>query len=269
MDLNEKAVSKAQQALFGIALSVKRGNKKLEDVPDEHRDKIKDIVDSMSEEDIQKYAETKTEKLPDKVEEALSRNRMPTLQDIYESENMISEADLRKIAEYINTLGYITTIPNSLNTINVSTLVAPEAEKEILKFVSDMKLKADINNGIGGTSTIMITEEGEATLDSTVGRGDISLGNDTSDSDDNTKGSGEEFGNVKKKKTNESETIEVKHAGRDDFGWYMKIGNDEFDGTLSFPKDERGKVEIEWNQSNLPENWEELEQKIIDKANNL
>lgn len=131
MKVEEKAVSKAQQALFGIALSVKRGDKKLEDVPSEHQEKVKGIVDSMDEKEIEKFAKTKTEDLSDKVEEALKNGRMPTLQDVY--------------------------------------------------------------------------EDGEATLDSAVGRGEFSLGNDTSDKSDNTKGSGEKFGDLKKKKIGEEQ----------------------------------------------------------------
>jgi hypothetical protein len=123
-ELNEEAVSKAQQALFGIALSVKRDEQKIDEVPAEHREKVQDIVDGMTEEEIKKMASTSTEDLPDTVEESLKKNRMPSLQNVYES---------------------------------------------------------------------------EASLDSVPGRGEMSMGNDTSDSSDNTKGSGEVFGKPKKK----------------------------------------------------------------------
>ena len=63
------AVSKAQQRLFGMALSVKRGDSKLSDMPNEIRDEIKSIVDSMTEAEIKKFASTDTSNLPDKVEE--------------------------------------------------------------------------------------------------------------------------------------------------------------------------------------------------------
>ena len=61
------AKSKSQQRLFGLALSVKRGETPRADVDDE----ILDIVDSMSEDEIEKYAGTKHDNLPKKVEEIL------------------------------------------------------------------------------------------------------------------------------------------------------------------------------------------------------
>ena len=65
----EKAVSKSQQAIFGIALSVKRGKQKLSDIPDTYRDKVKEIVDGMTEKQIEDYAKTKTTDLPQTVEQ--------------------------------------------------------------------------------------------------------------------------------------------------------------------------------------------------------
>jgi hypothetical protein len=61
------ATSKQQQKLFGLALSVKRGNTSRTDVSDE----ILDIVDRMSEKDIEKYAGTSHSGLPQKVEQKL------------------------------------------------------------------------------------------------------------------------------------------------------------------------------------------------------
>ena len=49
------ALSKQQQKLFGLALAVKRGDVPKSDVSDE----IKDIVKTMSEKDIEKFASTK------------------------------------------------------------------------------------------------------------------------------------------------------------------------------------------------------------------
>lgn len=67
--VNEKAVSVAQQQLFGSALSVKRGEQKLSDLPADVQDEVKGIVDSMTEEEIKKMASTKQTGLPDKVKE--------------------------------------------------------------------------------------------------------------------------------------------------------------------------------------------------------
>lgn len=69
--LTEKAKSKSQQRLFGLALSVKKGDKKISDVDDSVKDDIKRIVDNMSEKEIRDFAETDTKGLPDKVESKL------------------------------------------------------------------------------------------------------------------------------------------------------------------------------------------------------
>lgn len=58
------SVSKQQQKLFGLALSVKRG-----DTPKSKVSKqVKDLVGRMSEKDLEKYAKTKRSGLPNKVE---------------------------------------------------------------------------------------------------------------------------------------------------------------------------------------------------------
>ena len=62
--LNEKAVSEQQQKLFGLALSVKRGQTPRSEVSAE----VLKIVDKMSEEEIRKYAKTSHEGLPEKKE---------------------------------------------------------------------------------------------------------------------------------------------------------------------------------------------------------
>lgn len=67
--LFEKSVSKSQQRLFGIALSVKRGDTDIADVPAEYRSDIKDMVDGMTEKQLLKYAKTKHDGLPNKVDD--------------------------------------------------------------------------------------------------------------------------------------------------------------------------------------------------------
>lgn len=62
------AKSKSQQRLFGMALSVKRGEQSLSDLPDSVRDDVKQITNDMSEEDIRKYAKTKHKGKPETVE---------------------------------------------------------------------------------------------------------------------------------------------------------------------------------------------------------
>ena len=65
--LQEKAESQQQQKLFGLALSVKRGQTPRSEVSAE----VLKIVDSMSEKKIRDYAKTKHEGLPQKVDEAM------------------------------------------------------------------------------------------------------------------------------------------------------------------------------------------------------
>lgn len=65
--LQEKAESQQQQKLFGLALSVKRGQTPRSEVSAE----VLKIVDSMSEKKIRDYAKTKHEDLPQKVDEAM------------------------------------------------------------------------------------------------------------------------------------------------------------------------------------------------------
>jgi len=64
-ELYEKAVSEQQQKLFGLALSVKRGETSREKVSKE----VLKIVDTMSETEIRKYAGTPHKGIPEKKEE--------------------------------------------------------------------------------------------------------------------------------------------------------------------------------------------------------
>lgn len=64
-ELEEKAVSEQQQKLFGLALSVKRGQTPKEEVSKE----VLKIVNTMSETEIRKYASTPHKGIPEKKEE--------------------------------------------------------------------------------------------------------------------------------------------------------------------------------------------------------
>lgn len=68
VELDEKAESEQQQKLFGLALSVKRGQTPRSEVSDA----VLKIVDDMSEKKIRDFAKTKHEGIPKKVEEATS-----------------------------------------------------------------------------------------------------------------------------------------------------------------------------------------------------
>lgn len=77
-ELQEKAVSKSQQRLMGMALAYKRGEL------DSASDEVKKLASSMSEKDLEDFAKTKHDNLPKKVEESL------------EIEEELSPADRKK-----------------------------------------------------------------------------------------------------------------------------------------------------------------------------
>jgi hypothetical protein len=62
------AKSKAQQRLMGLAYSVKQGYMNIAQVGAEYKDKVKELVNSMSIEQLKDYATTPHEGLPDTVE---------------------------------------------------------------------------------------------------------------------------------------------------------------------------------------------------------
>jgi hypothetical protein len=66
------ATSKAQQRLMGIAYAVKMGYMKLTDVAPEYVDKVKELSNSMSKEQLKDFASTEHEGLPERTEEGMS-----------------------------------------------------------------------------------------------------------------------------------------------------------------------------------------------------
>ena len=65
--LGEKAVSKAQHRLMGMAYAYKKGDLDLADV--KQSDEIKSIAKSMSLDELKKFAKTKEKDLPQRVSE--------------------------------------------------------------------------------------------------------------------------------------------------------------------------------------------------------
>lgn len=96
--LDEKATSEQQQKLFGLALSVKRGETSRSEVSDA----VLKIVDTMSEKKIRDYAKTKHSGIPRKVEEAIvdqptsSDNQVRNTQD-----DTIRKQQLKKKEEFL------------------------------------------------------------------------------------------------------------------------------------------------------------------------
>jgi len=63
--LGEKASSQSQQKLFGVAYAVKTGKKQRDEVTSD----VLRIVDTMTVAEIKKYAQTKHDDIPSKIEE--------------------------------------------------------------------------------------------------------------------------------------------------------------------------------------------------------
>ena len=62
-EVTEKSVSKKQRGLMGAAYAVEKGDKKLKDIPKSYRNKVKDVVDSMSKKQVKDFASTKDSEL--------------------------------------------------------------------------------------------------------------------------------------------------------------------------------------------------------------
>jgi hypothetical protein len=92
--IEEKAESEQQQKLFGLALSVKRG----ETPRSEASSEVLKIVDGMSEKKIRDFAKTKHSEVPKKVEEAIARVRegLPTETETKQRETAKIQTDNAK-----------------------------------------------------------------------------------------------------------------------------------------------------------------------------
>lgn len=86
------AKSKQQQQLFGLALSVKRGETPRSEVSDE----VKKIVDSMSEKEIEDYAGTEHEGLPNKKEETMKERKE------FDLRSFLTENKLTNTSKYLD-----------------------------------------------------------------------------------------------------------------------------------------------------------------------
>jgi len=64
------STSKAQQRLMGQAYAIKKGDLKAEDLNPEYKDEILKLVDSMTLKQLEDYASTSHEGLPNKVDES-------------------------------------------------------------------------------------------------------------------------------------------------------------------------------------------------------
>jgi hypothetical protein len=104
------AVSQQQQKLFGLALSVKRG----ETPRSEASDDVLNIVDTMSEKDIEDFAGTEHKGLPSKVESQLrsivreilkEKAIKELLEQTPKIKNTISKKEWSKIAKFNKHIG--------------------------------------------------------------------------------------------------------------------------------------------------------------------
>jgi hypothetical protein len=116
-NLNEKAESEQQQKLFGLALSVKRGQTPRSEASAE----VLKIVDSMSEKKIRDFAKTKHEGIPKKVEEDLqptTAQQIATQQKLAKAERDVYNANtqaLKKIKKVPTTKPQTGQKPENVN----------------------------------------------------------------------------------------------------------------------------------------------------------
>ena len=92
-EILEKAESEQQQKLFGLALSVKRGQTSRDKVSD----KVLEIVDSMSEKKIRDFAKTPHKGIPNKIEtkeEAIRQEFIARMIEKIEEQSYVDEAKL-------------------------------------------------------------------------------------------------------------------------------------------------------------------------------
>lgn len=91
-ELNEKSESEQQQKLFGLALSVKRGDTPRSEVSDA----VLKIVDTMSEKKIRDFAKTKHEGIPKKVE--ANEDLQPTTPQQFSAQRQLAMAQRKLTA---------------------------------------------------------------------------------------------------------------------------------------------------------------------------
>jgi len=177
-----------QVHLMQMALAVKSGKRKLSSMPEGVRDKIKEIVDSMSKEKIKHF--TKTNEAKEKSKYIITYNDGSTKEEeLTESqkENLKNSKDWSKIKSVRN-----------------------------MGVVSTKKVDEDGEGAGSGEAP----STGAATLSNTVGRGSYEFGNNPqSGNSDTKKGSGEPMGGGTRKLTPE----EVEMLGINTDNGEMKI----------------------------------------------
>ena len=158
------SVSKSQQAIMGLAWSVRTGKLKLADVDPRFRKSIKKIAyGGMSDDELKDFASTKTKDLPDYIEERDLEWEIKMLNDDvlemlrqYNIDNYLMEDDMRieqkntdelaksiydKVIELKNLYAELEEMKNELATETVmDEYVKTVISKNIPDFVPDMKL---------------------------------------------------------------------------------------------------------------------------------
>jgi hypothetical protein len=152
-EMTEKAVSKQQQKLMGLALSVKKGDTPKSKVSK----KVKDMSKNMSKSDLEDFASTKHKGLPNKVEakeggykdmigKAMNKNMANKISDIKPSLKWesILEDEFSQIIE--NTIFPKMSKKDFIKTIMESPTIAPERERTKEKEEEKKKREHDKND---------------------------------------------------------------------------------------------------------------------------
>lgn len=106
-EVNEKAVSAAQQKLMAQAYAVKKGDMDKSDINPAYKDAIVNISKSMTKKELKKYASTKIKRLKQHVDEDIEEET----DDLEESESTVSEPVMAKSMPKFVPYGPSTIVP--------------------------------------------------------------------------------------------------------------------------------------------------------------
>lgn len=136
------AVSKSQQRAAGMALAAKRGDMKVSEL----QGAAKEMYDSMTEKELEKFAKTKTKNLPDKkesVNEAKLKDDNASLEKVVQFLKAIGlrNADKKNAKKFVQQYGLLSSLLNSLkeekNTINYKALAETLLDEEIDTLINE------------------------------------------------------------------------------------------------------------------------------------
>lgn len=180
-----------------MALAVKSGKKKISDMPEGVRDKIKKIVDSMSKEKIRHFTKESVNESKEKSKYIITYNDGST------EEREMTESQREALK-------------NDKNWSKIKSV-------RNMGIVNKKSVKEDGEGGGSAPST------GAATLSNTVGRGSYEFGNNPQNGNSDTKkGSSEPMGGASKRKLTPEEEAMLGITEKSEDGVVKVLGYDDF-----------------------------------------